>query len=150
MDEGVVDGVLTEGDDLTEAVDVGFSGVRGVLTDNKDCSETPDKSGLVVVAREASESRDSADGRRAGYVSTDVVSKSDERAVDIVLARELASSASLERFKGCRWIRGGKSFSGTGGGFPLDLDVKSGISGMFSVAGIEMLGARGGDLGNSD
>jgi hypothetical protein len=147
MDEVVVDGGLTEGDDLTEAVD-GFSGVRGTFTDGTDCSETSDGSGLTVVAREASERRDSVDGRRAGYVSTEVVSKSDDRELDIVLARELASSASLERFAG--WIRRGKSFSGGGGGFSLDLDVKSGISGMLSAAGIGILGACGGDFGGSD
>jgi len=143
-----VDGDLTEDDDLTEAVDVSFSGVRGALADGKDCSETSDGRGLVVVAREASEKRDSADGRRAGYVSTEVVSKSDDRELDIVLARELASSASLDRFAG--WTRRGKSFSGSGGGFSLDLDVKSGISGMLSAGGIETLGARGGDFGGSD
>lgn len=144
MDEVVVDGGLTEGDDLTEAAD-GFSGVRGTFTDGKDCS---DESGLTVVAREASERRDSVDGRKAGYVSTEVVSKSDDRELDIVLARELASSTSLERFAG--WVRRGKSFSGGGGGFSLDLDLKSGISGMLSVAGIEKLGARRGDSGGSD
>lgn len=147
MDEVVVDGGL-ERDDLTEAVDVGFSGVRSALTDDKDCSETSDGDGLTVVAREASESRDSVAGRRAGYVSTEVVSKSDDRELDIVLARELASSASLERFSD--WTRRGKSFAGSGGGFSLDLDVKSGISGMLSAAGIEILGARGGDFGGSD
>lgn len=148
MDDVEVDGGLMEGDDLTEAVDVGFSGVRGTLADGKDCSETSDGSGRTVVAREASESRDSADGRRAGYVTTEVVSKSDDRELDIVLARELASSASLERFPGR--TRGGRSFGGGGGGLSLDLDVKSGISGMLSVAGIEILGARGGDFGGSD
>ena len=66
MDEVVVDGGLTEDDDLTEAVYVGFSGVRSALTDGKDCSETSDGDGFTVVAREASESRDSVDGRRAG------------------------------------------------------------------------------------
>lgn len=148
MDEVVVDGGLMEGDDLTEVVDIGFSGVRGTLTDGKDCSEASDGSDLAVVAREPSESRDSADGRRAGYVSTEVVSKSDDRALDIVLARELANSASLERLTGRR--RCGGSFAGGGGGFSLDLDVKSGISGMLSVAIIEILGTRGGDLGGSD
>lgn len=148
MDEIVVDGGPTEGDDLTEAVDVGFSGVRGTLADGNDCPETSDGSGLPAEAREASESRDSADGRRAGYVSTEVVSKSDDRELNIVLARELASSASLERFPGR--TRCGKSLVGGGGGFSLDLDVKSGISGMLSVAGIEILGARGGDFGGSD
>jgi hypothetical protein len=147
MEEGVVDGGL-ERDDLTEAVDVGFSGVRSALMDGKDSSETSDESGLTVVAREDSESRDSVDGRRAGYVSTEVVSKSDDRELDIVLARELASSASLERF--ANWARRGKSFAGSGGGFSLDLDAKSGISGMLSATGIEMLGARGGDFGSSD
>lgn len=148
MDEVVVDGGLTEGDDLTEAEDVGLSGVRGALTDDKDFSETFVRSGLAVVVREASESRDSVEGRRAGYVSTVVDSKSDERALDIVLARELASSASLERLTGCARYCG--SFAGGGGGFSLDLDRESGISGMLSVAGIGILEARGGDLGGSD
>lgn len=148
MDEVVVDGGLMEGDDLTEDVDVGFSGVRGDLADGKDRSEISDGGGLMVVAREASESRDSVDGRRTGYVSTEVVSKSDDRELDIALARELASSASLERFPGR--TRCGRSFGGGGGGFSLDLDVKSGISGMLSVAGIDILGARGGDFGDSD
>lgn len=66
MDDVVVDRDLTEVEDLTEVVDVGFSGVRGILTDGRDCSETSDGSGLAVVAREAIESRDSADGRKAG------------------------------------------------------------------------------------
>lgn len=148
MDEVVVDGGLAEGDDLTEAVDLGFSGVRGVLADGKDCSETSDGTGLTVVAREASESRDSVDGRRAGYVSTVVDSRSDDRELDTVLARELASSISLERFAGRARRR--KSLSGSGGGFSLDLDVKSGMSGILSVAGIEILGVRGGDFGGSD
>lgn len=150
MDEGVVEGgFLTEGNDLTEAVDVSFSGVRGVLIDDSDCSEAFEgSSGLTVVAREASERRDSLDGRRAGYVSTEDVSKSDDRELDTVLARELASSASLERFRG--WTCCGISFSGTGGGRSVDLDLKSGISGMLSTVGIEILGGRGGDLGGSD
>lgn len=81
-------------------------------------------------------------------MSTEVVSKSDDRELDIVLARELASSMSLERL--VDWARCSTSFGGTGGGFSLDLDVKSGMSGMLSVAGIEILGTRGGDLGGSD
>lgn len=100
MDEVVVDGRLMEEDDLTEVVGVSFSRVRGALINGEDCSETPDGGCLVMVVREASESRDSADGRKAGYVSTEVVSRSDEREEDIVLARELASSASLERLMG--------------------------------------------------
>lgn len=143
-----MDGDLTEDDDLIEAVDVSFSGVRGALADGKDCPETSDERGTMVVAREASEKRDSADGRRAGYVSIEVVSKSDDRELDIVLARELASSASLDRFAG--WARRGKSFSGSGGGFSFDLDVKSGISGILSADGIGILGTREEDFRGSD
>lgn len=79
-------------------------------------------------------------------MSTEVVSKPDERELDTVLARELARVASLERFASCR--REGKSFSGGGGGTSLTFDKESGISGIVSTGGTEMLG--GGSLGLSE
>jgi len=51
--------------------------------------------GFAVAAVVANDNRLSAVGRKAGYVSTDVVSKSDEREV-IELARELASMDNFE------------------------------------------------------
>lgn len=133
IDDGVVDGALTEDNVFSEGAEM----PRMVPSEFSDASEG---AALTVVVREANERRDSGEGRRAGYVSTEVVSKADERELDIVLARELARVASLERFAGCG--REGKSFLGGGGGTSLAFDKESGISGIVSTGGTETLGAR--------
>lgn len=79
----------------------------------------------------------------------DVVSRSDERELMVELARELASVASFERLASD--ARGGRSFSGSGGGgASLSPDTVSGISGMVSTGGRGTLGGRRRDSGYSD
>lgn len=136
----VVDGGLIDETDFSEGARI----PRAVLPNFSDTSEG---GGLADVAREAYDSRDSVDGRKAGYVRMDVVSRADERELEIVLARELASVASFDRFGGCG--RGWKSFSGGGGATSLAFDDESGISGIVSTGGTNTLDALG-DMVTSD
>jgi hypothetical protein len=89
--------------------------------------------GFVVAAVVANDSRLSAVGRKAGYVSTEVVSRSDEREV-LELARELAS---MDNFESLGVV---VAVEGLGGSdFSLAFDWKSEISGRVSIGGARVL-----------
>jgi hypothetical protein len=102
-----------------------------VVVDGAFGSVFSEGGGFAVVV--ANDSRLSVVGRKAGYVSTEVVSKSDEREV-LVLARELASMDNFETL-GVPVLVGGLG----GSNFSLIFDWKSGISGRVSTGGARVL-----------